>query len=100
MLVNLQPLDIIVGVDDAEGGGDCKCPDCSLCREVTTERMICYHQGTGDGDEYQQDNEIASYSMVDEVFVTDCGDKLEDDEESGGKNAGEVEDDSNAVPWH
>lgn len=24
MLVNLQPLDIIICVDDAEGGGDCK----------------------------------------------------------------------------
>lgn len=100
MLVYLQPLDIIVCVDDAKGGGDSKCPDCSLCGDMTAERTVCYHKSTSNGDEDQQNNEIASHSMVNEVSVTDRGNKLEDGEESCRKNAGEVDNDSNTVPWH
>jgi hypothetical protein len=66
---------------------------------MTTERTVCYHKSTSNGDGDQQNNDIASHSMVGEVFVTDCGNKLEDGEESCRKNAGEVDDDSDAVPW-
>lgn len=78
MLIDLQPFDVDVGHDVCDRGRDHKSPRPRLRREVTAEGMRSDDNGTCTGNRREYDNEVPVDAMEDEEFISDDGDKLED----------------------
>lgn len=67
--------------------------------DAAAESTIGDHQRSGSGYQDQENNDIASDAMIDEGFVSDCRDKLENCKKGSRENGSKMNDDSNVVAW-
>ena len=97
MLVDLEALDVVVCEAQADRGDDHEQSDCRLSFDSSTEGPSADHEGTSIGDEDEEDDNVAVYTVEDEQFVPDDGDKLPDHEEASWQDGPEVDGDADSI---
>lgn len=97
MLVDLQTLDVDVCQHQtyrrqqhqrANEASSAVVPAKSVCRD---------HESAGLASGDEEEDDVPRDTVVDDSFIPDDGDELEDGEEAGGEDGGEVEDDADVL---
>ena len=69
MLIDLNPLDVVVSQRDAQGSHDCQYSDKYLGFQGAAERVPSYHQSADIRQEEERDDYVSADSMKYEDFV-------------------------------
>lgn len=97
MLVDLEALDVVVCEANAGSCNDYEQADSRLSCECPTKGSSADHEGTGVGNEDEENDNVAVDAVEDEQFVSDDGNELPDHEEAGWQDGAEVEGDADSM---
>lgn len=98
MQLNLQPLGVDVGEDEAHRAPATHDAHPAVRLQPAAEGAPRDHEGADCADKPQEQRRVAAYAVDDERFVPDGRRELEDGQEGGGQEAAEVEQDAGFVP--
>lgn len=97
MLVDLQPLDIIVRERHRDRSSDDEVSDSGLRGEGSAKGAAGNHGSADVADCDEEEDQVAVDAMEEDGFVADDGEELEDHEDAGRDDGGEVEGDADVV---
>lgn len=97
MLVDLEALDVVIREEYTDSCNDHKQADCRLSVDCPTEGSSADHDGTGVGNEDEEDDDVAVDAVDDEQSASDDGDELPDHENSSWQDGADVEGDADSI---